>query len=66
MLPDGIRLTLHCVSVGVLLPPYDECSKLFLGQILTKQRKVLLKKDVPVLAAPKWPELALCDLWPKI
>ena len=50
----------------MLLPPYDECSKLFLGQILTKQRKVLLKKDVPVLAAPKWPELALCDLWPKI
>ena len=37
-----------------------------MAQILTKKKKVLLKKDVPVLQAPKWPELATADIWQKV
>jgi len=40
--------------------------KHFLGQILCKKKKVLLKKDVPVLTAPKWPELCTADIWAKM
>ena len=37
-----------------------------MGQILTKKKKVLLKKDVPITEPPKWPELSLADIWPKV
>ena len=52
--------------VGVFLPPYSSCSKLFLGQVLTGKRQVLEKRQVPRLTAPKWPELALADIWKQV
>ena len=54
------------ILASLWLPPYDECPKFFMGQILTNKKKVLKKKDVPRSSAPKWPELALSDLWPRI
>ena len=52
--------------VGILLPPFDQTPKSFMAQILCRQKKVLLKKDVPVLSAPKWPELATAEIWAKL
>ena len=52
------------VTVGVFLPPYDWSSKVYLGQLLTGKRRYLLKRQVPVLSAPRWPELSLADIWP--
>ena len=36
-----------------------------MAQIITGQKKVLYRKDVPQLKAPLWPELALNELWPQ-
>ena len=58
--------TFFFCSAGILLPPFEATSKVFLGQILTKKKRVLLKKDVPVTQAPKWAELSLADLWPRV
>ena len=54
------------VLVGVFLPPFPSCPKLFLGQILTGKRQVLDKRQVPRITAPKWPELALAGIWKQI
>ena len=61
---DSVYVFLYLVCLW--LPPYDECPKFFLGQILTNKKMVLNKKDVPRSTAPKWPELAINDLWPRI
>ena len=52
--------------VGLFLPPYDQCPKQFLGQVLTGKKKVLYRREVPRLSAPKWPELGMNEIWPKI
>ena len=65
-LPSAARDTGIFFLVGVFLPPYSSCSKLFLGQVLTGKRQVLEKRQVPRLTAPKWPELALADIWKQV
>ena len=54
------------LSVGVFLPPYQQCTKLHLGQILAGKVQVLRKKDVPRLSCPKWPELGISTIWPQV
>ncbi len=64
--PSVASPLMSLLPVGVFLPPYEWCSKIFLGQLLTGKRKWVFRKDVPRLSAPKWPELALADIWPQI
>ena len=55
-----------CRYAGAWLPAYSKCNKVFLGQILTGARNCLAKRDVPRLSVPKWPELGLPAVWPKV
>ena len=48
------------------MPAYDQCPKTFMGAILTGKRQFLFKSDVPVLSAPKWPELGLKAVWTRV
>ena len=50
----------------MFLPPFSNCPKLYLGQILTGQRQVLEKRNVPRMTAPKWPELGLATIWAQV
>ena len=55
-----------CRYAGAWLPPFSKCNKVFLGQILTGARNCLAKRDVPRLSVPKWPELGLPAVFPKV
>ena len=53
-------------AVGIFLPPFEECPKVFLAQIITGKKQVVDKRLVPRLSAPKWPELSLKEIWERV
>ena len=60
-------LTVQCLlAVGYFLPSYEQCHKLFLGQVIAGKKQVLLRKCVPRLYAPRWPELNMADIWSQL
>lgn len=48
------------------MPPLKTTRLVFIQQILSNEKKVILQKDVPTRTVPQWPQLAVKYIYPQV